>query len=222
MEGLARSRDAECIAEFTSAPDMRPGGRRYSHLVSMAGDLREARELLASVGGIMAQAKIRAGQLQVLAEPFDLRLLVERAAAAFSASAAAKGVLMSVAVSTAVGEMVSDRRSVEQIVTNLLSNAVKFSDRGRIALSAERVADLHPPNCAAPQRMVRIRVEDTGIGIKSKDLPSLFQPQRAEDAASGLMISRCLARLLGGEMSADSEWSKGSKFSVFLPLCLPQ
>jgi signal transduction histidine kinase len=155
--------------------------------------------------------------------------LLERVAFAFSERATTKGVLLTVA-SSAVGEMVSDRRSIEQIMMKLIGNAVKFTDRGRVTLTAERVADLHPAHCAAPQSMVRITVADTGVGIKAKDMPSLFRAPDAndtcprlcgDDARVGLTLSRCLARLLGGEISADSEWSKGSRFSVFLPLCLP-
>jgi signal transduction histidine kinase len=77
---------------------------------------------------------------------------------------------------------------------------------------------------------VRLRVSDTGMGIKPEDLPVLFQPfrqvdsglaRRHEGTGLGLAICRRLAHLMGGDIGAESEWGKGSTFIVTLPLTGP-
>jgi signal transduction histidine kinase len=126
--------------------------------------------------------------------------------------------------------MVSDRRRVEQILINLLNNAVKFTECGGVTLTAEVLADFRRSPDAAPQTVVSLRVTDTGMGIKPDDLDTLFQPFRqidsglarqSEGTGLGLAISRRLAALLDGEISAASEWSIGSEFTVTLPLRRP-
>jgi signal transduction histidine kinase len=138
-----------------------------------------------------------------------------------------KGLTLNATVSTSLSQMVSDRRRLEQILLNLLNNAIKFTDHGRVALTAELVADYRPSPAAAPQPAVRLRVTDTGIGIKPADLASLFQPFRQIDAGLarqhegtglGLAICRRLVTLMGGEISAASQWLQGSEFTVTLPL----
>ena len=115
----------------------------------------------------------------------------------------------------------------EQILLNLLGNAIKFTDRGEIGLQAELVDDFKPPGAAAGQVAVRLRVCDTGTGIKPDDLATLFQPFRQLDSGLsrnhegtglGLAICRRLAELMGGTIHAESIWEKGSTFSVTLPL----
>jgi signal transduction histidine kinase len=106
---------------------------------------------------------------------------------------------------------------VEQIVINLVGNAIKFTERGTVTLEADVVE---------PGASVRLRVTDTGVGIKPADVAKLFQPFRQVDSSLtrqnegtglGLAICHRLAGLLGGEISVASEWSKGSEFTVTLP-----
>ena len=122
--------------------------------------------------------------------------------------------------------MLSDQRRVDQILLNLLNNAIKFTDQGHVTLTAEPVQNFHPSPDLQPQPAVRFSVTDTGIGIKSEDLDKLFQPflqidsgltRQHEGTSLGLAICRRLTTLLGGEISAASEWSKGSTFTVRLP-----
>ncbi|MBC8008644.1 MAG: histidine kinase, partial [Burkholderiales bacterium] len=112
--------------------------------------------------------------------------------------------------------MSGDRRRVEQVLINLLNNGIKFTDHGRVTLVADGIGD-----------SVRLRVSDTGIGIKPDDLAMLFQPFRQIDTGLarqhdgtglGLAICRRLVTLLGGEITVTSEWARGSDFTVLLPL----
>ncbi|WP_162525311.1 PAS domain S-box protein [Rariglobus hedericola] len=175
-----------------------------------------ARHLLELINDVLDISKIEAGQLEVRAEPFDLRESVERVAASVRPLAEKKGLELVVQFPPGPGAMTGDRRRVEQVLINLLNNAIKFTDQGRVKLDVEGLAST-----------VRLRVTDTGIGIKPHDLATLFQPFRQidtglsrqhEGTGLGLAICRRLVMLMGGEITASSEWSRGSDFMVTLPL----
>jgi signal transduction histidine kinase len=189
-----------------------------------------SRHLLALINDVLDLSKIEAGQLKVRAEPFDLRASLEQATASVKVLADKKGLALTAVVAPEVSEIVSDRRRVEQIILNLLNNAIKFTDRGGVTLTARLVADFQSSPGALPQPAVRIGVADTGIGIKTEHLTALFQPFRQVDTGLarqhdgtglGLVICRRLAALLGGAISVASEWTKGSEFTITLPLQKP-
>jgi PAS domain S-box-containing protein len=186
-----------------------------------------ARHLLALVNDVLDISKIEAGQLEVAREPFDLRQSIAKAVALVAPQAQAKQIELRVQLAPELGEAVSDQRRFEQILLNLLSNAVKFTERGEIALAADFLADFNSPGAASGQPAVRLRVSDTGMGIKPEDLPTLFRPfrqidsglsRRHEGTGLGLAICGRLVNLMGGEIRVESEWGKGSAFSVTLPL----
>jgi signal transduction histidine kinase len=112
----------------------------------------------------------------------------------------------------------ADREKVHQILLNLLTNAIKFTaPQGRITIEAGE--------CADDWRTICIRVSDTGIGIPSEKLETIFEPfvQLRADAGAreglglGLAISRDLARGMGGDLSATSTFGKGTTFILKLP-----
>ena len=135
-----------------------------------------------------------------------------------------KGLALRVELAPEIGALVSDPRRVEQVLLNLLNNAIKFTERGTVTLTAEIAA----PGLRTPR--YPYSVADTGIGIKPEDLSKLFQPFRQIDSGLsrqhegtglGLAICRRLAELLGGEIHAESEWGKGSVFTLTLPVKEP-
>lgn len=189
-----------------------------------------ARHLLELINDVLDISKIEAGQLEVRPEPFELRAAIDRAVALVRPMADRKGLELSYTVAPEVGEMLSDRRRIEQVLLNLLNNAVKFTDRGSVTVSARPVSGFRPAGGPAPVAAVELRVTDTGVGIKPQDLPKLFQPFRQIDSGLarihegtglGLAICRRLVTLLGGTISAGSEWTRGSVFTVILPLQMP-
>jgi len=104
---------------------------------------------------------------------------------------------------------------VRQILLNLLSNAIKFTERGEVTLSLRTVPG-----------EIRIAVTDTGRGIGTHELPQLFQEFHQLDAGEGkrypgtgigLVLSRRLARALGGEIEVRSTEREGSTFTLVLP-----
>lgn len=190
-----------------------------------------ARHLLALVNDVLDISKIEAGQLEVARKPFDLRRSIEKVVATVKPQTEAKGLNLRVDIAEDLGTAISDERRFGQVLLNLLSNAVKFTERGEISLAAELIADLRSNGVESEQRSIRLRVSDTGIGIRSEDLPTLFQPFRQIDSGLsrnhegtglGLAICRRLTDLMGGEIRAESEWGVGSTFIVTLPLLAPE
>lgn len=188
-----------------------------------------ARHLLALINDVLDISKIEAGQLEVRAEPFAVRPLLEHLIATLSPQAERKGLALRLEAAGAPETMESDRRRVEQILLNLLSNAVKFTERGQVTLTADTLGDYRRATGAPPMPALRVLVRDTGIGIAERDLSTLFEPFRQLDSGLarqhegtglGLSICRRLCELLGGEIRVVSEPRVGSTFTVVIPLRL--
>ena len=186
-----------------------------------------ARHLLALINDVLDISKIEAGQLEIHAERFNLRASLEKVAALIKPLAEKKGLALRVVLSPDVGQAVSDRLRVEQVLLNLLNNAVKFTERGEVTLEAHLIKGYTSPNQGTPQPAARLCVTDTGIGIKPEDMEKIFQPFRQIDSGLtrqhegtglGLTICRRLADLMGGEIAAKSTWGEGSVFTFVLPL----
>ncbi|HLV21363.1 MAG TPA: ATP-binding protein [Polyangiaceae bacterium] len=180
--------------------------------------MNSARHLLDLINDVLDISKIEAGQLEVRPAAFDLRASIDRVTTMVAPLAAQKGLRLKVLVPDTLGSMHSDRRRVEQILLNLLNNAVKFTDSGEVSLSVE-----------LENGDARIRVADTGIGMQREHLSELFQPFRQldtglqrqhEGTGLGLAICQRLTALLGGAIAVESEWGRGSVFSVTLPTAL--
>jgi len=183
--------------------------------------------LLELINDVLDISKIEAGQLEVQSEPVNLPALIERVISVLKPVAEKKGLYLTASVSNDLGEIISDRRRLEQVFINLINNAIKFTEKGGVTVAAELLGDFNQPPGAAPGTLVKLSVADTGIGIKPQDLDLLFRPFRQIDSGLtrlhegtglGLAICRKLLELLGGHVTAVSEWSKGSEFIVTIPL----
>jgi len=186
-----------------------------------------ARHLLALVNDVLDISKIEAGQFDLARVPFDVCQSIEKVIALVTPQAEAKGLSIQVRMAPDLGNAMSDERRFEQILLNLTSNAIKFTDSGDVTVSAERIDYFDLAGESEPQPAIRVRITDTGIGMKAEDLPGLFQPFRQIDSGLsrvhegtglGLAICQRLAALMGGEIAAESEWGIGSTFTVTLPL----
>jgi PAS domain S-box-containing protein len=186
-----------------------------------------ARHLLELVNDVLDISKIEAGQFEIASEPFSLDQSLARVLALVAPQAEARQLALTAEISGELGETIGDERRFEQILLNLLSNAIKFTEQGTVTLGAKLLSDRILPDETTGQAAVRVWVSDTGIGIKPDELQSLFQPfqqidsglsRKHEGTGLGLVICRRLARLMGGEISVESEWEKGSTFSITLPL----
>lgn len=174
-----------------------------------------AQHLLSLINDVLDISKIEAGQLQVASENFNLRYTIEKAVESARPLAVKKGLELTCAIPPAVEMITGDSRRFEQILLNLISNAVKFTERGSVKIACEPEGD-----------NVTIRVADTGIGIRTEDLETIFQAFRQIDSGMtrkyegtglGLSISKRLVELMGGKIRVTSVWGSGSTFSFSLP-----
>jgi signal transduction histidine kinase len=181
--------------------------------------LISAEHLLTLINGLLDLAKIEAGRMEAYPVAFDLRELVQAAAATIEPMLKADRVTLMTDVAADIPPLLTDRDKLRQILMNLLGNAAKFTDEGMITVRASRT-----------DGAVRIAVSDTGIGMPPEALPYIFEEFRQVDMSStrrhggtglGLAIVRRLTHLLGGQVIAESELGKGSTFTLMLPLTLP-
>ncbi len=180
---------------------------------------RNGRHLLNLINDILDLSKIESGQMGVECIPFELPQLISEVLSMTRPRANEKGLEFKVEFEGAIRRRIrSDPLRLKQILVNLLGNAIKFTPGGSISL---KVSCGHDGTCD----VVRCAVSDTGIGMTSEQLSRLFQPFTQADESTtrrfggtglGLTISRRLARLLGGDISVESEPGRGSVFSVWV------
>jgi len=204
------------------------------------------RHLLALITDLLDLSKVEAGKIELYPEPVHLREAVEAALTDIHPQAEPKGLALELHVDAALPPLTADPLRFKQILYNLLSNAVKFTPGGgRITVTARRVpsSEFHVPSSepgtwdpepgtARVTEFVEISVADTGIGIKSEDLPMLFQPftqleptfvKRYQGAGLGLALTKQLVELHGGTLWAESAGEGlGSTFRVLLPMAGPR
>lgn len=175
-----------------------------------------SRHLLALINDVLDISKIEAGQLEIHCRPFSLPQAIEKATSTVLPLATKKGLTLRMEISPEVDQLDSDQRRTEQVLLNLLSNAVKFTDAGTVCI-----------RCCKDGEWVVIAVEDTGIGIDTRHLKSIFEPFRQVDTGlarsregTGLGLSICkrLVEKLGGSIAVTSISGYGSTFTVRLPL----
>ncbi len=179
-----------------------------------------SRHLLALINDILDLSKIEAEQLEVESEPLDPCASARAVADLVRPLADKKGLALRVDAPPGLHRAVGDPRRVQQVLLNLLSNAIKFTERGEVGLAVSPGTTGEPPR-------IRFRVWDTGHGIAPEELPTLFQPfhqldsglsRKHEGTGLGLSISRKLARLMRGDLTAESEPGRGSAFTLTLPM----
>jgi PAS domain S-box-containing protein len=177
---------------------------------------RSGEHLLALINDILEMSKIEAGRAHLHLSTFDLDALVKDIATMFKLRARGKGLSLLVKVlGNLPPAVVSDESKIRQVFINLLGNAVKFTERGQITWTVRVVEE---------SRLVT-SVEDTGPGIDKADLGRLFDKfvqashgVRAGGTGLGLAISREFARLLGGDVTVESEPGRGSRFHFEIPI----
>ncbi len=183
-----------------------------------------ANSLLSVINDILDFSKIEAGKLDIDSVEMDLPASVAEARAILAFQAAAKRLRLEVSVGPEVPQrVVGDRQRIRQCLINLISNAIKFTQAGgvtvHVGLAGRREGHV----------LARFEVRDTGIGIASETLPTLFQPFVQADSSTtrhfggtglGLSIVRRLIELMGGEVGVESELGRGSTFWFALPLKL--
>ncbi|RAK68216.1 PAS domain-containing protein [Hymenobacter edaphi] len=184
---------------------------------------QSADHLLVVINDVLSAAQLGAGKLRLEYIPFDLYALLRDTLDSLQLRATEKQIqlLLELPAAPEPVRVLGDPHRLRQILLNLLGNAIKFTTQGRVTLSGHWVAD------GQAAVTFHLAVQDTGIGIATHQLASMFEPFTQASASTarefggsglGLSISRGLAELLGGHLWAESTPGQGSTFHVELPL----
>ncbi|MEB0047019.1 MULTISPECIES: transporter substrate-binding domain-containing protein [unclassified Pseudomonas] len=181
-----------------------------------------AQQLLALIGDILDIARIESGHLSLTPERANLRSLVESVCRVFEGLARQKELAWRVELDgSSDRDVLIDPTRFKQVLSNLLSNAIKFTEGGEVSLALR----LEP--VTGGHLAVSVSIEDSGIGISAADQQRLFSPfiQADNHAQSGrggsglgLVISRNLCEMMGGQLQLHSDLGRGTRVEVSLEL----
>ena len=175
-----------------------------------------ARSLLRIIDDILDLARIEAGKLRLEETPFEIRRTIRQVVATLDVIAREKGVALNYTIASDVPEYLKgDMGRLRQVLLNLGGNAVKFTDKGEVFISV--AVDGREESSVE----LRFDVRDSGIGIPSGKLDTIFAPFEQLDHSTtrksggtglGLAISKRLVELMGGTIRAESTMAQGSTF----------
>jgi signal transduction histidine kinase len=197
--------EADDSGEDSAVPDLQT--------IRLAG-----KHLLRLINDVLDLSKIEAGKMELSPEPVVVVALAEETATAARPLVEKKGNRFIVTYEDVPPVIVADAMKLRQILLNLLSNAAKFTENGEVTLTVVG---------SAGEDRVEFRVADTGIGMTEAQLGRIFEPFiQAESTTSakyggtglGLALSRRFCRLMGGDITVETELGVGSTFTLTLPL----
>ena len=204
------------MTEVLSRSELTQRQSSFLDIISRSGNA-----LMTIINDILDFSKIEAGKTKLDPAPFVLRDCIEDVTALLASSATDKNVDLLVRIPPNLpSTMVGDVGRIRQILTNLVGNAVKFTHEGHVLIEVTGQIVDETAN-------LTFKIEDTGIGIPSKDLPYVFEKFRQVDGSTtrdyegtglGLSITSSLIELMGGQVSVESVLGKGTVFTVNLNL----
>jgi signal transduction histidine kinase/CheY-like chemotaxis protein len=204
------------MTELLGRTDLDDRQRGYADAIRTSADA-----LLRLVNDLLDFSRAEAGRLDLEDEPFELTALVADVVARFREQTERRGLTLTATIDPALpARMRGDRHRLAQVLDNLVGNAVRFTTAGGIRIEALRTHSTR-------ERLLRIAVHDTGIGISPGAQQRIFEPFTQEDASTarrfggtglGLAIARYLVELMGGRIAVQSIVGAGSTFTVTLPL----
>ena len=193
-----------------------PESQRYLNIIHGSG-----KHLLELINDILDLSKVEAGHLEVESVKCEVHQVVLDVARIMNVKADEKGIALRVVFDSALPSHIhSDPSRLRQVFTNLVGNAIKFTATGEVRISV-RMLEGHPQT--PDSSLMQIDIADSGIGIPTHRLESIFEPFVQAEASTtrkfggtglGLTISRRFARALGGDVVATSEPGAGSVFHV--------
>ena len=178
------------------------------------------------INDILDLAKMEAGKMDVRTTTFDISSIITAQCDMIRPMAEKKKIELTISVSDAISKVEQDQSKLQQILSNLLSNAVKFTPEGGHVSVSGKLLD---------EEFFTLEVSDNGVGIAVDEQQAIFEKfrqsndfQAGDDAMTreisgtglGLSIVRELCRLLGGDVTVQSDLGHGSTFRVRLPVCL--
>jgi signal transduction histidine kinase len=198
--------DASDLGYDDLSPDLEKIGLAAKHLLSLISDVLDI-------------TKIEAGKMEFFGETFAISQVIDEMIQSVQPLMDKQGNTFQATLSDELGKMYADATKLRQILLNLLSNAAKFTNNGLITLKVTSTNE-------QGYKWFNFIVTDTGIGIKSEKISHLFQLFSQVDSSStrkhggtglGLVITKQFTEMMGGTISVESEFGKGSTFIVRLP-----
>ena len=184
--------------------------------------LSSGRSLMTIINDILDLSSLEAGVIKVEKKQFELRSLFEQVVDNFRFQSKEKGLYIDLKVAEDVPEtLIGDESRLRQIMFNLMGNAIKFTEKGGVLIEIYPIIHFR----GGREIMLGFVVNDTGIGIPDEKLEAIFEPfmqadgsftRKYQGTGLGLSIVKKLARLLGGNISVESEIGKGT--SVYISL----
>ena len=174
--------------------------------------------LLALINDILDMSKIESGKMEIVPTQYETGAMFSELVNLIWIRAHEKKLEFKLDISPDIPSMLyGDEVRIKQVVTNLLTNAVKYTQKGYVSLTAR--SELKENN----KVVLTISVKDSGIGIRKEDMQRLFQSfQRVDEGINagiegtglGLSISHQLVEMMGGKITVDSIYQKGSVFTI--------
>ncbi|MEW6739585.1 MAG: ATP-binding protein [Nitrospirota bacterium] len=202
------------IIGFSELMQMRIGGeltdkqKRYIEAINKSGA-----HLLGLINDILDLSKVEADKMELSYSDVDIKNIINESLIFMREKSMKHGIKVATDVEENIDIIKADEKRLKQVLINLLSNAVKFTpDGGSVGVRA-RLAD---------SDSIEISVTDTGIGIAKEDMGKLFEPfqqlgsiyeKRCEGTGLGLALCKRIVELHGGNIWAESEYGKGSRFA---------
>jgi signal transduction histidine kinase/CheY-like chemotaxis protein len=193
--------------------DIPPAAKENLKKISLAG-----KTLMGIIKDILDISKIEAGKLELLPKRYDMASLLNDVIVLNIVRIGEKPIALHLDIDENLPCVISgDELRIKQIINNLLSNAFKYTEKGTVTLGVhcERAGDMDV--------WLSMYVSDTGIGIRPEDIEKLFSDynqvdtsanRKAEGTGLGLGITKRLVEQMGGEISVESEYGRGSRFNV--------
>lgn len=208
------------MSQILQQRQITPEVRESINVIQEAGS-----NLLSLVSDILDFARLEAGKLHFVHEPFYLPDVFQRAVAAMQYLAEEKGLSLNLSMEPDLqGYVMGDANRVRQVLTNLVTNAIKFTDQGEISIYLKAVDKKDEEKAGFD-----VVIKDTGIGIPEDKLEFIFDKFSQVDSiyqrkhggmGLGLAITKELVDVMGGSIDVSSELGKGSQFHFTLYLVL--
>ncbi len=190
---------------------------------AIAAMIRSNQNLLEMVNTLLEVHRFEAGKKNLQFESCNLQQIVEEVVQELKPLADEKNLILKADTSKLNPEdenaatVMGDRLELRRVVSNLVGNAIKFTDTGSIEIRL-----FEESSSTSPQKWVVVEVQDTGYGIASEDLPTLFErfrqgKNKRAGSGLGLHLSQRIVESHGGKIDVVSELGKGSIFTVRLP-----
>jgi signal transduction histidine kinase/CheY-like chemotaxis protein len=213
------------MSELILREKLNTNARNYADSIRQAGS-----NLLAIINDILDFSKIESGKMDIVNTEYHFASIINDVIAIIRMRLHEKPVRFITRIDGSLpAVLLGDEIRVRQVLLNLLTNAVKYTNQGSIIFSISRrdgAGEKTKPEGEEPRVLLAFEVADTGIGIKKEDMEKLFgefiqfdqkQNRGIEGTGLGLVISRNLCFLMGGDISVKSDYGKGSVFTALIP-----